>query len=64
MIRYEDECFGCPPEVGCYGSGCPMRNVKHTYCDHCDADLEDDEIYQVDGEDLCEDCLKEMFRKG
>ena len=27
MIKYEDECVGCPPERGCLGSVCPNRNV-------------------------------------
>jgi formylmethanofuran dehydrogenase subunit E len=33
------------------------------YCDRCGGEIPDDEIYEVDGEELCEDCLKEKFRK-
>jgi formylmethanofuran dehydrogenase subunit E len=33
------------------------------YCDKCGYEIPDGEIYEVDGEELCEDCLKEMFRK-
>lgn len=61
MIRHENHCVGCPPEMGC-SSFCPYRDVEVHYCDHCDEEL--DEIYEVDGEELCESCLKDMFIKG
>ena len=60
MIRYENQCVDCG--LPCFSS-CPYKNVEVHYCDHCDAEMYE-EIYQVDGEELCEDCLKEMFRKG
>ena len=41
MIKYEDECVGCPPEMGCLGDSCPNRDVKHLYCDKCKADCEE-----------------------
>jgi hypothetical protein len=64
MTRYEDHCCGCATDsYPCQGSSCPNRNVKVTYCDKCGAELPDDEIYEVDGDDLCEDCLKERFLK-
>lgn len=62
MIKIEDQCVGCPPERGCLGSVCPYRNVQVHYCDGCDIEILGD-IYVVDGEEFCEDCLKEMFRK-
>lgn len=62
MIRIEDHCVGCPPERGCLGSICMYRNVEVHYCDHCEDEL-GDEIYIVDGEEVCEDCLKDMFRR-
>ena len=61
MTKYENECVGCPPEMGCLGSGCPNRNVKHLYCDKCKADCE--ELYDYDGEELCEECLLDSFDK-
>lgn len=63
MERIENHCVGCPPERGCMGIGCPNRNVKVICCDVCGDEI-CDEIYSVDGEDLCEDCLKDRFRKG
>ena len=62
MVEYESQCVGCPPERGCLGDSCPNRNVKVTYCDCCGYEIEED-VYEVDGEDLCEDCLKEKFKK-
>ena len=60
MIKYEDECVGCPPEMGCIGDSCPNRNVPHLYCDKCGEECE--ELYLYDKEELCEDCLKKQFR--
>ena len=63
MIRYENHCCECAvPGYPCRGSFCPNRNVPVYYCDKCGEEIEDD-IYEVDGEELCEECLKEMFRR-
>lgn len=59
MIQYEDECVGCPPELGCLGSSCPNRNVPHLICDNCGG--ERGELYNVNGEQVCDDCLLQMF---
>lgn len=61
MIAYENECVGCPKEMGCLGSSCPNRNVEHLYCDSCGDDCE--VLYDVDGEQLCEECLLQAFEK-
>ena len=61
MIKYEDECVGCPPEMGCMGDTCKYRNVKHLYCDKCHTDCE--ELFDVYGHQLCEDCLLDNFNK-
>lgn len=62
MIIYEDECVGCPKEMGCMGSACPYMNVPHYCCDGCG--YEDDEFYTffdgwgIDTEDIyCYDCV-------
>ena len=52
MITYEDECVGCPTEMGCLGSACQNRNVKHLYCDKCDDDVE--KLYKYVGQEICE----------
>ena len=61
MIKYENECVGCPPEMGCLGDSCPNTNVKHLYCDKCKNDCE--ELYDYNGEELCEECLLDSFKK-
>ena len=65
MVKYEDECCGCSA-IGkqCMGRSCPNLNVPHYYCDHCGDGLSYDEVYEVDGEELCEYCLKSLFKKG
>ena len=62
MIIIENHCCDCAvPGYPCRGSACPNRRVEVHYCDNCGHELED--IYDVDGEELCEECLKEMFIK-
>lgn len=55
MIKYENECVGCPPEIGCLGSGCPYVNVKRLYCDDCKE--ETDTLYIIDNKEICAECL-------
>ena len=62
MTRYENHCCGCAaPGYPCLGNSCSLRRVEVHYCDRCGEELE--EIYDVDDEELCEECLKEEFRK-
>lgn len=62
MIKYEDDCCGCATEsYPCMGSNCPNRNVKHLYCDRCGDDVE--ELYLYGHDELCEECLLDMFDK-
>ena len=64
MVRYENRCCDCAvPGYPCLGSSCPNRNVPVYYCDKCDCEIDCD-IYDVDGEELCEDCLKDIFRRN
>lgn len=64
MVKIENHCVGCPAEMGCLGSTCPHQNVEVHYCDECGDELDVfDGIYDVDGEELCESCLKRRFKK-
>lgn len=63
MRVFEDECVGCPPEMGCLGSSCPNKNVLHVFCDKCKKECELDELHEVGGEDVCEKCIFEMYPK-
>ena len=64
MVRIENHCCQCAvPGYPCLGNLCVLRNVEVHYCDNCDEEIIEDEIYEVDGEELCEECLKERFRK-
>lgn len=60
MIVYENECCGCAvPGYPCIGKSCSRLRVPRLYCDRCEC--EEDKLYDVDGEQVCEDCLREMF---
>lgn len=58
MIQFENECVGCPPEIGCFGASCSKRNVPHYYCDECG---EEDQLRDTEWGELCESCLLEKF---
>ncbi len=57
MVEYENQCVGCPPNMGCLGNSCPNVNVPVFYCDEC----KDYAEYRIDGDDYCEDCAKKYF---
>lgn len=59
MIEYEDNCVGCPKEMGCLGDTCPKRHEKSIYCDHCGCDLQNEYI-EYDGGEYCEECFEEI----
>ena len=61
MIKIKDECVGCPPEMGCLGSGCPNRNVVRYYCDKCKNEVDEGELLHYDGEHWCADCIIESL---
>lgn len=62
MINYEDECCGCATEsYPCLGSSCSQRHVPHMYCDKCEDEVE--ELYEYDGQQICEDCLIQIVPK-
>jgi len=59
MVKIENDCVGCSvPAYPCLGSACPYRNVKHYYCDNCNDEVEEGELYQYGNEQLCLDCIK------
>lgn len=60
MKRIENHCCDCAvPGYPCRGDACPLRRVEVYYCDKCGCELE--EVYEVDDEEFCEDCLLNKF---
>lgn len=57
MIRYEDDCVGCPQ--GCIN--CGRKHSAHFYCDECQDELDSDELYDYDDNMLCSRCLLSKF---
>ena len=60
MKTINDECVGCPKEMGCLGEICPNRNVTRLYCDKCN---EETDLYYYDGQELCIDCIIEQLEQ-
>lgn len=66
MKRIENYCRSCAsPGYPCMENDCPNRDVVVHYCDKCDPECHYplEEVYEVDGKELCEDCLKKLFIK-
>lgn len=62
MKRIENRCIDCATDrFPCRGRLCPFRNAEVHYCEKCGEELQ--EVFDVDGEELCEECLKAMFKK-
>lgn len=60
MTKYESECVGCPPELGCIGSACPNLRFPVYYCDECG---DSTDIYEFEGEELCISCITDRLTK-
>ena len=64
MIKYENRCCDCATgSYHCLGATCSLLNVPITYCDECGDEIAGD-VYEVDDEELCEECLKERFKRN
>lgn len=60
VIKIEDRCVGCPPEMGCLGSSCPNKHVEVLVCDRCGTDYRVKEGIGPNGEDLCIICTSKI----
>ena len=58
--KIENEGVSCG--LPCMGSACPNRNVHRYYCDRCGQEFESTELYVVDGEDVCSDCILNEYQ--
>lgn len=57
MLRFEDDCVGCPQ--GCIH--CGRKHTPYFYCDKCGGSFEPEALYDYDDEMLCADCLLANF---
>lgn len=58
-VKYENDCCGCAvPGYPCTGE---HKKVPHLYCDDCKK--EQDELYELDGKELCGDCVLKRLDK-
>lgn len=40
-----------------------QRLAKRPVCDYCQEHIQDDFYYEINGENICEHCLDQFFRK-
>ena len=62
MIRFENQCVGCPPEMDCFGNSCRYKNVPVLICDEC-GDETDEMWYGEDGKQYCHYCITHHLEK-
>ena len=61
MIVIGSECVDCPKELGCIFGACPYYKVVYYVCDCCGEEVED--LYSLDGEQLCTECVLNSLEK-
>ena len=59
MVEYEDDCVGCPQ--GCIN--CGRRETPHWYCDECGEEFDPEDLYDVEGDMVCEECILSQYEK-
>lgn len=61
MKKIENHCVCC--DIPCID--CGRKRVPVFYCDKCDPKCEEplEEVYESEGEELCESCLLKKYRK-
>ena len=60
LVYDKGGCVGCPPYMGCLGSGCPYCWEPVMICDICKQ--EGDELYRdEDNIDYCSECREKLF---
>ena len=60
MVVFGDGCVGCG--LPCLGDNCIYKNVISCTCDKCKQEFDAEELYEVDGEDLCANCILMEYR--
>lgn len=61
MRKVFNECVSCG--LPCLGNSCPNRHVERQFCEDCGEEFE--ELYEFDGQELCETCtLKRIPKVG
>lgn len=56
--KIEDQCIGCPPDIGCLGESCKYKNVECFYCDICG---DQTTLYEFDNREVCIECIKKLL---
>ena len=64
MVTFTNECCDCAvPGYPCIGDSCSLRHVPHFYCDDCGGEVDEGELYDFAGEELCLDCIEKQLPK-
>jgi len=61
VVRQNDCCDCAVPGYPCIGSACDLRNYPHYYCDICNEEVDQGELFWFEGDELCIDCIKKKL---
>lgn len=56
MVKFENDCVDCGKP--CFSS-CKYKNVPHFYCNKCGSEVDEGELFEFAGEEMCLDCIKD-----
>ena len=63
MVRIVNDCVGCY-ELGLHCMpNCNKRYTEVHYCDRCDEEIQEEDIFVIDGEEICYECRLEMLEE-
>ena len=56
MKKIENDCCDCDTEgYPCLGIYCGLKESIHYYCDCCKEEVNSKELYEYEGQELCEE---------
>ena len=63
MRVIENECVGCPDDIGCIYDTCKYYRIVRYYCDRCGIEVDEGELYYFGPEELCAECILNELEK-
>ena len=65
MKIIQNECCDCASGgYHCIGAACALRKVAHFYCDRCREEVNQEELYDYLGRELCAECLLDVHPRA
>lgn len=64
MVVFKNDCCDCAvPGYPCIGERCELLHNPHFYCDECEEEVNQGELYWFEDEQLCLDCITKRLKE-